>query len=259
MNKYGLNRMAELPRMRFGTYLRESQLLPIPATFGRTGLFPRVGWGMLGNDQFGDCTICGAMHASMCWNKIVGRDVRFTTLDAQEDYSAVTGYISGDDSTDTGADMQQVASYWRDIGMRDAHSNRHKIGAYLSGNPDNFDHLYAGCYLLGPVGLGITVPQIAGQQFDAGEPWHIVPGSPDDGYHYVPLIDHMPNGNALVVTWGAQQEVEQAWLAKYLKEVVYYVSEEMLINGVSPQGFALVDLMDDLPIVSASLDGLGGR
>lgn len=243
--KTGLNRMAKPPELRFGSYLMESQLPPIPGTFNRAYLFPPDGWGMLGNDQYGDCTVAGAMHAIMLWNKMAGHSARFTALDATDDYFAITG---GDD---TGADMAQVADYWQHTGMRDRHAVRHKIGAYLLGNPSNFDHLYAGCYILGPVGLGIEITRNSEAQFEnEHEPWHIVDGDEVIGYHYVPLIDRV-NGNAAVVTWGATQQIEQTWLAQHLKEVVFYVSPEDMVDGKSPQGFAMADLLMDLQVVGS--------
>lgn len=198
---------------------------------------------MLGNDTIGDCTVAGAMHCVMLWNKLKGANVRFSTLDAQDDYFAITG------GSDDGADMVQVAKYWQATGFRDRQDSRHSIAAYLSGDPGNFDHIYSGCYLFGCVGFGIEITSSAIPQFDNGEPWAPALDDSIEGYHFVPLIDRMPDGNALVVTWGAAQEVTPKWLSLHLKEVVYYISEEEMTNGETPEGFNMAALEDDLALL----------
>jgi hypothetical protein len=39
-----------------------------PAAVDYYSAIGRTDWGMLGNDQYGDCTIAGAAHAIMAWN-----------------------------------------------------------------------------------------------------------------------------------------------------------------------------------------------
>lgn len=242
--KYGLKRSPEPPSLRFGAYLIPKKLPPIPATFGRANLFPKNGWLMLANDSYGDCTVAGAMHAIMAWNKLGERHVpRFTDLDAKDDYFTITG------GQDTGADMVAVAKYWQRTGFRDAKVNRHRIAAYLAGDPTKPENIAAGCYLFGVVGWGVEVPSSAQDQFTEGVPWDPVPGDTIEGYHFVPQIDRLPNGNDLIVTWGAAQEVTPKWRQAYLQEVVYYISEEEMADGETPEGFNMQALEDDLAIV----------
>ncbi len=251
--KYGLNPSPEPPALKFGTYLVPNLLPTIPQTFGRANLFPKDGWGTLKNagiGAIGDCTVAGSMHAAMLWRKLAGVDVDFTDHDAQDDYSAITGYVPGDDSTDTGADMVAVAKYWQRTGFRDAVDQRHYIAAYLGGrDPPNWEHVYAGCYLFAVVGLSVRIPTSAPKQFEAGEPWHVVRGDSIEGYHFLPLFDRTAAGNGLVVTWGAQQEVTQQWLETYTFEVVYYISAEEMVNGETSEGFDMAALEGDLAII----------
>jgi len=81
-------------------------------------------------------------------------------------------------------------------------------------------------------------------QFNAGKPWDVVPGSTIEGGHYVPLVAHRENLE--VVTWGRVQQMTPAFLERYNDESIVYLSPEMLTAGKSPEGFNLVQLQADL-------------
>src|SRR5215469_7565963 len=67
------------------------QLPTPPASFDLTGKVKA--WGMMDNDQIGDCTCAAAGHLIMEWTANAGRKV-FTPSDQQivGAYSAITGY-----------------------------------------------------------------------------------------------------------------------------------------------------------------------
>lgn len=235
--KTGLNPAPEPPRLEFKEYFLPLQLPPIPATFGHYGLIDAESWGMLANDRVGDCTVAGAMHCSMLWNKMTGTHVVFTDLDARDDYFAITG------GGDTGVDIVQQASYWKKTGFRDNHNRRHKIGAYLQIDATRLDHIDAAVYLFGAVGFGVAVGDREEQEFLHHQPW-TSPG-PVDGYHYVPMVGKDPDWRK-VVTWGGLQDVGEGWLDAQLKEVVAMVSAEALVGGKSMEGFDMEALLADL-------------
>lgn len=241
----GLNPSAEPPKLRFGTYFDAATLPTVPQAFGHYDDIPPKSWQILDNDRVGDCTIAGAMHAIMLWNRVAGTFVKFTALDAIDDYRDACGYVPGDASTDTGGDMVSVAAYWKSTGMRDWQANRHKIAAYLHIDASNLEHVHAAAYLFGAVGLGVQLTSSSESQFTAGAPWSVVAGDSADDYHYVPLVGRDAQYSK-VITWGALQNVEAAWLAANLKEVVAVVSAEYLANGKSPEGFDIVALQNDL-------------
>src|SRR3954470_24960803 len=99
----------------FTQFATVSQLLPkVPAEFGHEKDVEALGeqWGMLGNGPdntvkrgfggAGDCVFAGGDHEHMMWNAEVGKKVAFTGANAISDYSAVTGYEIGNDTTDQG-------------------------------------------------------------------------------------------------------------------------------------------------------------
>lgn len=227
-------------------YLLPQLLPPIPATFGHQNLYPSRGWGMLKNagpGAIGDCTVAGAMHVEMVWNAVVNKLARFTPLDAQDDYFAITG------GHDDGADMVTVAKYWQNTGFRDSQANRHKILAYLHVDPANLEHIDAACYLFDAVGLGIEVGNGEMEAFNRYQPWND-PNWPVNGYHFIPMVGKDANYRK-AVSWGGLVDLGQEWFKAKVGEVVAVLSDENLIAGKSLEGFDLDALEADLEAIAA--------
>lgn len=234
-------------------------LPPAPAVFGHDNAIKL--WGMLGNDQYGDCVFAGAGHETMLWNQTAGKTVPFTTKATLSDYSAVTGFDPSDPNSDQGTDMEEAAKYRRKTGVIDGNGKRHTVDAYLelpgvsargANSASMLTALASVAYVFGAVGVGIEFPGSAMDQFNAGQPWDVVKGSSIEGGHYVPLIGRKANGNFEVVTWGQVQEVTPAFLLKYVDEAVVYVSLEALQNGKTIDGF-------DVAALQSALNALGGN
>lgn len=228
---------------RLRDYLSLPSLPTPPAEAGHQALV--TNWDMLGNDAAGDCVLAGAGHETMLWNREAKRTVLITKEDALSDYSAITGYNPNDPSTDQGTDMQVAASYRRKVGVRDYPGNRHKVAAYLAITPGNQLEVKQSIYQFGAVGIGIRFPDSAMTQFNKGEPWTVVEGSPIEGGHYVPAVGYDAK-YLYVVTWGRLQKMSWAFLEKYQDEGIAYVSDEMLTKGKSLEGFSAQQLVSDL-------------
>lgn len=224
------------------TYLDAVKLPTPPAVFGHQDLIKS--WGMLGNDQVGDCAIAGPDHETMLFNAEAGKHVVFTTSDALSDYSAITGYDPNDPSSDQGSNVADVAAYRRKVGMIDANGTRHKIAAYVE--LERVSQIALAAYLFTAAGIGIQVPETAQEQFQAGQPWTVVRGAQIVGGHYVPVVGRVENGNFIVVTWGALQEVTPEFLTEYVDEAYAYLSTEDLLHGHTLDGFAVDQLKADL-------------
>lgn len=229
--------------MKLSAYLPKAQLPVPPTNFGHYDLISS--YGMLGNDNYGDCVWAGAAHETMMWCKEVGSTIAFNDKGVLGDYSAVTGFKPTDPSTDKGTDMQVAASYRRKTGVKDATGKRHKVVAYLAITKGNMDQHCSAAYLFGAVGIGIKFPGSAMDQFNAGKPWDVVAGAKIEGGHYIPLVGRR-NGNLLVVTWGRMQEMTPAFFQQYNDESVVYLTKEDLKAGVTPEGFNVKQLTADL-------------
>jgi hypothetical protein len=234
----------------FARYVVPAQLPPAPAQFGHENLFPPKSWGMLGNDEWGDCAWAGPAHETMLLAKEGHHKVRFTTAGVLSDYSAGTGFDPkagppGSNPTDQGSSVRDVLKYRRSTGVIDSQRKRHKIGAFVKLDPGNLDHIYQAMYLFQIVGIGLKFPDYALDQFHHGQPWDIVPGAPKpkEG-HYVCCVARRKNID--VVSWGALQEMTEAFFKKYCDEAWTYMSSENLAKGVNPDGFKLDELKKDL-------------
>lgn len=230
--------------LRLENYIHFRGLPEAPPVFGQEALVSD--WGMLGNDNYGDCVWAGAGHETMLWNAEAGASVIFTDDDVLSDYSAVTGFDPNDSSTDNGTDMQKAAAYRQKTGVLDAAGDRHRVEAYVALKRRSVDWVMRAAYAFGAVGVGIRFPSTAMTQFNAGKPWSYVPFSKVEGGHYIPVVGRAANGNLLCVTWGQIQEMTPWFFFKYNDENIAYLSLEALKNSENLLGLNVRQLEADL-------------
>jgi hypothetical protein len=233
----------------FANYLDAAQIPPAPAEFGHETLFGAKDWGMLGNDEWGDCAWAGPAHETMLLSTEGGHPAAFTTAGVLSDYAAGTGFDpnagpSGHNPTDKGSNVRTVLQYRRKTGIVDAAEKRHKIGAFVKLEPKNLTHVYQAMYLFQTVGIGIEFPGSAMEQFNAGKPWSVVAGAQVEGGHYICCVAKRKNID--IVTWGALQQMTVEFFEKYCDEAWAYISTEDLSKEVNPDGFNLSQLKEDL-------------
>lgn len=232
--------------LQFAHYRTTSVPLQKPPTrFGHEALVSN--WGMLGNDQYGDCVFAGAAHETMLWNAERGITVPITAENALSDYGAVTGFTPDDPNSDQGTNVRDALDYRRQTGIVDATGARHKIAAYVALEPGNWSHVDEALYLFGAVGIGIEFPESAMVQFRNHKPWSVVHGAAIDGGHYVPLV--AMRDNIIAVTWGQTQKLTKSFFSKYCDEAYAMLTEEMLTNGKTLEGFDLAHLQADLALL----------
>jgi hypothetical protein len=245
-----LHKLGKLPArpgaisFKFSKYFKVAALPTPPAVFGHYSAVNY--WGVLGNDTAGNCVEAGGCHESMLWTAEAGTVAPFNDSCALSDYSAITGFDPNNPATDQGTDMQAAASYRRKTGLIDANGVRHKVDAYVAPATGDVNELMAATYLFGAVGFGFQFPASAMTQFNAGQPWSVVPGSPIEGGHYTPIVGRRANGNLVCITWGEIQEMEPSFAQSLNDESVAYLSLESLKNNVSPENFDLATLQADL-------------
>lgn len=202
-------------------------------------------WGMLGNDEYGDCVCAGAGHETMLWNAEASKTVTVETTQALAMYTSITGFNPNDPNTDQGTDMEAAAKWRRKTGILDDKNARHKVAAYLDIQVGNKTELKQAIYLMSAVGVGFNFPDSAMTQFNAGKPWTVVKGSSIEGGHYVPAVGY-DSEYIYVITWGKVQKMAWAFFVEYCDEAIAYVSQDMLKNGKSLEGFDATQLETDL-------------
>jgi hypothetical protein len=228
---------------KFSDFAASIQLPKTPSRFGHGNAYSN--WQMLGNDRYGDCVWAGAAHEHMLLNKVVHRrDVSFTDDSVLSDYAAVTGFDRNDPSTDRGTNVHEALSYRRKTGITDAAGQRHQIGAYVSLDPSNWEHLEQAAYIFGAVGIGFKFPDSAMKQFAHGEPWSPVKGAKIEGGHYVPVVGSLHAATeASAITWGKRQVFTVAFYEQYNDEAWVYITNEALrSDGTGLHGFDMEKL-----------------
>ena len=206
-------------------------------------------WGMMENDQLGDCTCAAAGHLIMEWTANAGKKM-VTPTDKQivAAYSAITGYNPATGANDNGAVEIDVLNYWRQSGIAG-----HKIGAYVALEPANHIHIMDSVYIFEGCYIGLQLPVSAQAQVQNHQPWSVPPGGPTGdgkpgswGGHAVPVVAYDQRG-VTVVTWGALQVMTWSFWETYCEEAYAILSNDYLTGKkTTPQGFNMTQLQADL-------------
>jgi hypothetical protein len=185
----------------------------------------------------GDCFWAGSAEETRMWSAfgLAEADV-FTAAGVVSDYSAGTGYVVGDESTDQGTEPRQGLLYRQKTGIIDASSDRHKIGMFCVGKAQDFEQMLEMALIFDGVGLGFEIPNTAQTQFSNHEPWELVEGEEIEGGHWVPFRRRIDAETFTIVTWAAEQEVKQTWFEKRNTAVFGIFSVESLRQGKNPDG-----------------------
>lgn len=187
-------------------------------------------WGMEGNDGAGDCVEAYIAHAvEQITSYVSGTEQVIPTDSTIGLYSAMTDYdpsqtdADGNNPTDQGTNMQDALTYWRKTGV----FNGHKIAAFAAVNLTDWDEIENAIDWFGHLAIGFNFPDSAMDQFNAGEPWTVVPDSPYDGAHCVMAIGYDADW-IYVVTWGAVQKMDRKFWAANVDEAWAPITQETI-------------------------------
>jgi hypothetical protein len=209
-------------------------------------------WGMMDNEQIGDCTCAAAGHLIMEWTASA-QSKMFTPPDPQivAAYSAITGYNPTTGANDNGAQELDVLNYWRQQGIAG-----HKIQAYMALEPANHTHVMDAVWIFGGCYIGVALPKSAQAQTSNKQIWSVPPqgtggdGAPGSwGGHAVPVVAY-DSRSLTVVTWGALQTMTWGFWEAYCDEAYAILSPDYLKQKggqtVAASGFNLQQLQVDL-------------
>ena len=237
-------------KLRLASYINWAQMPPVPDQFGHQDMV--TNWGTppdLGNLNYGDCAWAGAAHQTIVFCAEGSKPCDFTTPSVLGNYAACTGFNQNDPKTDQGTAISDLTTYWQNTGLVDANGVHHTVVAALDLNPGDLREIWLATYLF-TVGLGYSLPQSAQDQFTAGKVWTPVPHSPILGGHYVPLLGRY-GGLGYGFTWGKPQLIAAEFIQQYNDQGVACLSEEMLTNTKSLDGFDDATLRDDIKQLSS--------
>lgn len=223
--------------------------LGLPAAPAAVDYYVIPSIGMLGNDGAGDCVEAGVGHVvEQDSQYATGVEQVVSTANAISFYSVLTGYdptqtaADGSNPTDQGTVVQDALDYWRKTGVfTDSAGKAHKIAAFAAVDLTDWTEIENAVSLFGQVILGFNFPESAMDQFNAGQPWTVVKGSPLDGGHCVVLVGYDADW-LYVLTWGVVQKMARAFWTKYVDEAWVVVTQDTInAEGASAYG-GVVDL-----------------
>lgn len=226
--------------LKFGSYLDHGKLGPAPISADWLWKVPAAAWGVLANDRLGDCTCAGVAHKRI-GDIYYARDEILQVTDPEviglyENF----GYNPADPSTDQGASCQDVLEFWQKNGFLGE-----KIVAFAKVDLSNRAEVCQAIAIFGQLYCGLQVPQSAEDQTNAGEPWSVVPGSPNLGGHCMTVGGYNEDGPS-GVTWGQVQSMTWEFFTSQFDECWVLVSPDFIAaNGLDVQGLSLYQLGAD--------------
>jgi len=216
---------------------------------------PGFNWGMLANDQYGDCVIAMMLHAIEEWHLDANTPPPpFTDEDAIRIYSEITGFNPNDPNSDQGTNENDAMAYWKDHGL-DVEGN-HKIVAAVAVDPGNLQSCRRAIYEFGGLMIAVALPATAQGQTEwtlVGDPNHDPNSAPGSwGGHGVPYREYDPE-TFKTVTWAHELLVTVPFHEAYVEQAFVAVSEEMLNKTeTGPSGVAWGDLVSDINKLSSA-------
>ena len=202
-------------------------------------------WPMYANDRIGDCTTAAAGHMIEAWSAAAsGQAVEVSEGAVLEAFDAVklVDPVTGEE----GAVELDVLKLWRSRGI-----GGHAIGAFAAIDLADHELAKAGAYVFGGLYLGIQLPLRAQAQrvwdwtgslegLDAPGSW---------GGHAVDVVGYDGSG-LTAVTWGTLQQLTWSFWDHYCDEAYCIISTDFLAGGLTPGGFDLAALRQDLALVT---------
>lgn len=229
--------------LRLASYLRKT--LPL-APLEQHWEFGIQNWGMMLNDQLGDCTCASAGHMIRTWSANIGKEILVSDQEIQEAYEAVSGYDPQTGLNDNGAYELDVLNYWRKNGI-----GGQSIYAYAALDTSNWNYIKWAIMLFGGVYVGLALPNSAQNQ-DIWQAENGPSGEPGSwGGHAVPLVGY-DMMYIECVTWGTVKRMTWDFWAKYGDEAYAVLSPNWVDrNNLDPNLISFDVLEEDLKVITA--------
>ena len=202
-------------------------------------------WGMMDNDQLGDCTCAAAYHALQVWS-LDAEPEELTEPDADVlAFYERFGYVPGNPNTDQGANEQDVLTSWLTKGLPRGPKGvqAESLVAFVEVDPRNHTDVMLTIAECGVAYIGFNVPSaLMANAPNIPTLWDTPAGGDIDGGHAVVLCGYDAVG-PYVISWGSNYQMTWAFFDAYVDEV-YALADKAWIasTGVSPFGLSLSDL-----------------
>jgi hypothetical protein len=237
---------------KFSNYLASSRLPPPPPVCDWSTKVTQ--WGMLKNDEIGDCTAAGCGHAIQLWSANASAEANITDDDTISFYERSCGYDPANPDSDHGGVELDVLNYWQ----RNDFAG-HKLDAFASLDVGNRTNIKDAIWLTGGVYIGVNLPISAQTQdvWDIPQQGTAGDGKPGSwGGHAIYAVG-FTDQYVTCVTWGQLKTMTWAFWNAYVEEAWTLISMEWIMsNGISPSGFRYDDLIADMKALDADQNPL---
>lgn len=186
-------------------------------------------WGLMLNDEIGDCTCAAIGHMIQCWTANTTGEITLADSEILDAYRTFCGYDPLDPNSDQGGVELDVLNRWRKNGGFGGHN----LIAYADPEPRNLVHVHQGLALFGGMYIGLSLP-ISAQSQDiwdvVGDPRRDFESSPGSwGGHAVSLIGYDAK-HLKFVTWGKIKLMTPAFWVTYCDESHALLSQDWLAH-----------------------------
>jgi hypothetical protein len=204
---------------------------------------PSVGdWGMLGNDQYGDCGVAGLEHLFMSDAALTKEHEHFASAQQAVDY-----YLTYTGGQDSGVVLSDYLAY-----VRQNPFYGKKVDSFAPVAVQDIPTLQTAVFIYGAAYTGIAVTDTMQEAFSAHQPWtlDIINAGQVVGGHCIPIVGYSDNW-LYAVTWGGLQQISySAWHA-IASEAWAVITGEFVGRHGDGRGINIAALRADLDRLAA--------
>ena len=225
---------------------------PVPAAGWEAAVNP-ADWGLLGNDNYGDCAQAGILHLIQAQSANAGTSLSATTSQALLLYSAITGFNPNDPSTDQGTVLTDLLTYIQKNGVEMTDSTGKAAIVEVVGSAaldiTSIAQMRYATYIFGGSYLGINCPEQCEQDLAN---WNFPAGLSIAGGHCIPRVGEGAAGGQ-IVSWGQTIPFSNDFWTAYGDEGYVVITKAWLnAQGQSPSGMDLDGLVAAMNQISAA-------
>jgi hypothetical protein len=249
-------------KLSMANYLKLGMPLPPPACNYRDAAEVALA-NVYGNDTLGDCVIAGIAHLIGVFTGNSGEPVLFTLPQIIKLYSAIGGYVPGDESTDNGCDEETALNYWENNGFPDGEN---KVSGIISVNPNEPRIYRTALWLFENLFFGCELPDEWITPFPSGNgfKWGVAgPANPDNGHCFIGCA--YKEEGIIIDSWGMFGVVTDAAIQYYMNQnqggqMFCVISPEIIKKAIlkAPSGFDWTQLVADFDSLGGNVSALIG-
>ena len=208
-------------------------------------------WGMLGNDDYGDCVPAALFHIDeSLYLRRALNPYPYQAPEALALYFAANGVAPGPagSSSDQGTDPAVAMAYWQSKGLPG-----HKLAGW-GALPPTSPNIRRAVWEFGAVLFCVALPDNWQSQVDASGVAHWRgTQTPDQNEGHGICVNGFTPDLFRLVSWGQEGDADDPWAASCLEQVYVPLSTDALNSAdVGPAGFAFAQMRADLPSGSAA-------